>query len=116
MLYDKEAIEKQLHIKNKSPITNLSMGDNLLKVKHVTNVIESLLSSGVKDDRLIAWEKAKKDKKEQRERFKAGCPTRGNVFRQHLHSLFNSKTCVHCLKVSKLPKLIKLINQAARRS
>ena len=57
--YERNAIEAQLKVRLKSPLTNKPMGTKLMAAKHVTNVIESLVNAKVDDDRLISWQKQK---------------------------------------------------------
>jgi hypothetical protein len=58
-VYERSAIEAQLKIRLKSPLTNEPMGHKLLTARHVTNVIESFIEARFDDDRLSAWQTAK---------------------------------------------------------
>lgn len=58
-IYERSAIERQFEHRHKSPMTNEPIGGRLLAVKHVTNILESFIRSGVVDDRLAEWKHAR---------------------------------------------------------
>ena len=108
MVYERKAVEDQLQLRKKSPMTNLPMGDQLLVAKHVTNIMQSLLESGVNDDRLIAWQKAKKLKElkemevqKRREKLKQMDPAQvKQLLLDHIRRCKSDK-CLCCMKLKK---------------
>tara|TARA_Y100000748_G_C15411126_1_gene455457 strand:- start:600 stop:1013 length:414 start_codon:yes stop_codon:yes gene_type:complete len=55
-VYELTAIQAQLSRRQKSPLTNKLMGPRLIRARHITGMIRSLLKYYKQDERLIAWQ------------------------------------------------------------
>lgn len=102
-LYDRHAIENALLVQLKSPITNKPIGSKLIPVRHVVNLLDSMIQRGDKDPRLLQWQQNRIQK--QRIRNLSTEELKKRIV-QHIRMCKNSK-CYVCLRIRTRVRQIK---------